>query len=113
MHRFCLLLSTMRVNMQVHADEGQIIVGLSRTLRNEVVLHLYSEALARVPFFRNKDPNFITSVVMCFKLEYYAPVRGQTEQGAAPLASSMATGQYGRTCHRCASGTFLCNFTKT
>jgi hypothetical protein len=41
-----------------------------------VVLHLYQEAVEKVPFFRYKPTQFITSVVTYLKLEYYAPVSG-------------------------------------
>ena len=40
----------------------------------KVVLHLYQEAVEKVPFFANKPTQFITSVVTYLKLEYYAPV---------------------------------------
>ena len=40
----------------------------------QVVLHLYQEDVERVPFFRDKPVQFITSVVTYLKLEYYAPV---------------------------------------
>jgi hypothetical protein len=43
-------------------------------LLRKVVLHLYQEALEKVPFFRGQHPQFITSVVTFLKLEYYAPV---------------------------------------
>jgi H+/Cl- antiporter ClcA len=44
----------------------------------QVVLHLYQEALEKVPFFRGQHPQFITSVVTFLKLEYYAPVSAFT-----------------------------------
>jgi hypothetical protein len=40
------------VEREVQADEANIIEGLSASLRTQVVLHLYSEALEKVPFFR-------------------------------------------------------------
>lgn len=40
----------------------------------QMVLHLYQEALEKVPFFRGQHPQFITSVVTFLKLEYYSPV---------------------------------------
>lgn len=38
-----------------------------------MVLHLYREALEKVPFFKGKHPQFITSLVTYLKLEYYSP----------------------------------------
>lgn len=40
------------VEREVQADEANIIEGLSASLRTQVVLHLHSEALEKVPFFR-------------------------------------------------------------
>jgi hypothetical protein len=59
---------------EVHADESAIISSLSSSLRNEAVMHLYREAVEKVPFFKKKHPQFIASIVTCLKLEYYAPV---------------------------------------
>ncbi|WIA23100.1 hypothetical protein OEZ86_010005 [Tetradesmus obliquus] len=85
------------VEREVAANEADIITGLSSSLRTQVVLHLYAEALEKVvlhlyaealekvvlhlyaealekvPFFRGQHPQFITSVVTFLKLEYYAP----------------------------------------
>jgi len=46
-----------------------------------VVLHLYKEALEKVPFFRGQHPQFITSVVTFLQLEYYAPGDVVVRQG--------------------------------
>jgi len=40
----------------------------------QVVLHLFSDTLEKVPFFRGKHPSFITSLVTFLKLEFYSPV---------------------------------------
>lgn len=48
----------------------------------QVVLHLYQEALEKVPFFRGQHPQFITSVVTFLKLEYYSPVSGRLSHAA-------------------------------
>jgi hypothetical protein len=40
------------VEREVQADEADIISCLSANLRTQVVLHLYQEALEKVPFFR-------------------------------------------------------------
>lgn len=40
------------VEREVQADEADIIQGLSASLRTQIVLHLYAEALEKVPFFR-------------------------------------------------------------
>lgn len=61
------------VEREVQADEADIIAGLSANLRTQVVLHLYQEALEKVPFFRGRPPQFITSIVTVLQLEYYAP----------------------------------------
>ncbi|KAG1678597.1 hypothetical protein FOA52_012604 [Chlamydomonas sp. UWO 241] len=57
----------------VRQDEAEIIAGLSMGLRMQVVLHLYRQALEKVPFFRGKPPQFITSLVTRLKLEYFSP----------------------------------------
>ncbi|GAX74590.1 hypothetical protein CEUSTIGMA_g2038.t1 [Chlamydomonas eustigma] len=57
----------------IHVDEAEIIAGLSVGLRMQVVMHLYREALERVPLFQGKPPQFITSLVTYLKLEYYSP----------------------------------------
>jgi hypothetical protein len=67
---------------EVHADEAEIISGLSSSLRNKTVMFLYKDAVEKVPFFRNKHPQFIASIVTCLKLEYYAPVRATSYQHA-------------------------------
>jgi hypothetical protein len=53
---------------------AEIIGGLSSTLRHEVVMYLYKDAVEKVPFFRGKHPQFIAAVVTQLKLEYYSPV---------------------------------------
>jgi hypothetical protein len=60
---------------ELHSDEATIIAGLSATLKEQVVLHLYREAVERVPVFRQKGSQFIAEVVTCLKCEYYTPVR--------------------------------------
>jgi hypothetical protein len=57
------------VEREVQADEADIIQGLSASLRTQIVLHLYAEALEKVPFFR----------WVCHL------VRGRTVLPAAPL----------------------------
>ena len=54
-------------------EEAEIIAGLSQSLRMQVVMHLYREALEKVPLFNGKPPQFITSLVTYLKLEYYSP----------------------------------------
>lgn len=66
---------------EVQADEADIIAGLSASLRTQLVLHLYSEALEKVPFFKGQHPHFITSVVTFLQLEYYAPGDFVVRQG--------------------------------
>lgn len=61
------------VEREVQADEADIIQGLSASLRTQIVLHLYAEALEKVPFFRGQHPQFITSIVTALQLEFYAP----------------------------------------
>jgi hypothetical protein len=46
---------------------------LPACLACQVVLHLYKEALEKVPFFRGKHPQFITTLITYLKLEYYSP----------------------------------------
>lgn len=36
-------------------------------------MHLYRATLEKVPLFKDKPPQFITSLVTCLKLEYYSP----------------------------------------
>ena len=43
------------------------------SLRMQVVMYLYREALEKVPLFKGKPPQFITSLVTFLKLEYYSP----------------------------------------
>ncbi len=40
-------------------------------------MHLYREALEKVPLFMGKPPQFITSLVTFLKLEYYSPGGGE------------------------------------
>ena len=63
------------VARNVRQDEAEIIAGLSMGLRMQVVMYLYREALDRVPLFKGKPPQFITSLVTFLKLEYYSPGR--------------------------------------
>ena len=65
------------VEREVHSDESDIISGLPGSLKNDIVMHLYRRAVEKVPLFRNKQPQFITAIVTCLHLEYYAPVRPQ------------------------------------
>lgn len=51
----------------------------------QLVLHIYQEALEKVPFFRDRHPSFTTHVVSCLRLQYFAPVM-------------RASGSAGRTC---------------
>ena len=67
------------VARNVRQDEAEIIAGLSMGLRMQVVMYLYREALDRVPLFKGKPPQFITSLVTFLKLEYYSP--GEREDG--------------------------------
>ena len=43
-------------------------------LRTELVLYLYRDALRRLPFFRNKDAQFIASVVPHLHLDQFSKV---------------------------------------
>eukprot|EP00775_Hariotina_reticulata_P011835 gene11835-11979_t len=61
------------VAREVQSEEAAIIAGLSSSLRMQVVLHLYQEAVEKVPFFSGRNPHFITSVVTYLRLEYYSP----------------------------------------
>ncbi|GAX74589.1 hypothetical protein CEUSTIGMA_g2037.t1 [Chlamydomonas eustigma] len=65
----------------VHQDEADIISGLSMSLKMQVVLHLYREALEKVPIFKGKPPQFITSLVTYLRIEYYAPGEIVVRQG--------------------------------
>jgi hypothetical protein len=59
----------------------------------QVVLHLYQEALEKVPFFRGQHPQLITSVITFLKLEYYAPVSAVASCTAAAAASVITATQ--------------------
>ena len=61
----------------MRVDEAEIIAGLSMSLRMQVAMHLYREALEKVPLFKGRPPQFITSLVTYLKLEYYSP--GETD----------------------------------
>jgi hypothetical protein len=52
---------------------------------------LYQEDVERVPFFRDKPVQFITSVVTYLKLEYYAPVSGHSPGGNWLLETGTGT----------------------
>jgi hypothetical protein len=54
----------------------------------QVVLHLYQEAVEKVPFFSGRNPHFITSVVTYLRLEYYSPV---CPQGSQPFITGLQT----------------------
>jgi len=58
---------------EININERSIMDGLSSSLRSELVLHIYRNMVEKVPLFQNKHPSFITSVVLCLKLEVYAP----------------------------------------
>ena len=59
----------------MHESEQDIISGLPKSMRTQVVLHLYKEALEKVPIFKGQNSAFITAVVTHLKLEYYSPGR--------------------------------------
>ena len=57
---------------KVIKEEADILAGLSMSLKTQVIMHLYKEVLEKVPLFKDKPPHFITTLVTCLKLEYYA-----------------------------------------
>ncbi|KAK3269445.1 hypothetical protein CYMTET_22114 [Cymbomonas tetramitiformis] len=66
---------------EVHNDEMSIMEGLSTSLKSELVLFIYRDMVESVPFFHNKHPQFITSVVLNLKLEIFAPGDGIASAG--------------------------------
>lgn len=50
------------------------LTGLSAPLKTELVLFLYRDVLRRVPFFKGKDTQFITSVITHLHLDYFSAV---------------------------------------
>jgi hypothetical protein len=42
-------------------------------------MHLYQEALGRIPMFKGKNPAFVTSLVTHLKLEFYSPGRAHRD----------------------------------
>lgn len=59
------------LDKQFEQQDMKIISGLSNTLRTDLVLSLHAATVERVPFLRHKHPQFIASVVLAFKLEFY------------------------------------------
>ncbi|GAX84240.1 hypothetical protein CEUSTIGMA_g11663.t1 [Chlamydomonas eustigma] len=58
---------------EMHESETAIIEGLPLNLRTQLVMHMYEEALEKVPMFKGKQPAFITSLVTHLKMEHYSP----------------------------------------
>ncbi|GAX84236.1 hypothetical protein CEUSTIGMA_g11659.t1 [Chlamydomonas eustigma] len=58
---------------EMHESETAIIAGLPLNLRTQLVMHMYKEALEKVPMFKGKQPAFITSLVTHLKMEHYSP----------------------------------------
>ena len=51
----------------------QLLSELSTPLRTEIVLHMYRETIACVPFLAKKDPQFVVAFVTLLQLQYFAP----------------------------------------
>ena len=51
----------------------QLLSELSTPLRTEIVLHMYRETIASVPFLAKKDPQFVVAFVTLLQLQYFAP----------------------------------------
>jgi hypothetical protein len=81
---------------------GAAAAELSVPLKTELVLFLYRDALHRIPFFRNKDTQFIASVVTHLRLDYFSAVgaalgAGRNQHplaGRWPLGSAPAAGPW-------------------
>jgi voltage-gated potassium channel len=58
---------------ELQAEEGRWLDGLNGALRTEMVLYMYQDAVARVPFFHGKHPHFIAALVLKLKPETYSP----------------------------------------
>eukprot|EP00873_Tetraselmis_striata_P000645 jgi/Tetstr1/420909/TSEL_011972.t1 len=55
------------------SEQQEIVKGLSSTLQTEVLLFLHQDIISKVPFFRDKSPQFMAHLVQHFQLEFYAP----------------------------------------
>mmetsp|Transcript_21766 Transcript_21766/g.41522 ORF Transcript_21766/g.41522 Transcript_21766/m.41522 type:complete len:997 (-) Transcript_21766:389-3379(-) len=58
---------------EIHMNDRTIMDGLSAPLRSELVLYIYRDMVENVGFFQNKHPQFITNIMLCLKLEVFAP----------------------------------------
>jgi hypothetical protein len=50
-------------------------------LRTEVTLHMYKDTLSKVPFLLDKDPQFIATLVILLRMQYFAPADVIMRQG--------------------------------
>ena len=67
---------------------AELLNELSTPLRTEIVLHMYRETIATVPFLANKDTQFVVALVTLLQLQYFAPgdvVVRQNEAGDSIL----------------------------
>lgn len=57
----------------VHDLDSHIVTSLSPQLRQDVLLFLYSDLVAKVPFFRNKSQQFIAELIQKLRAEVFPP----------------------------------------
>eukprot|EP00892_Ulva_mutabilis_P011508 jgi/Ulvmu1/872/UM100_0025.1 len=65
----------------VHDLDSHIVTSLSPQLRQDVLLFLYSDLVAKVPFFRNKSHQFIAELIQKLRAEVYPPGEYVTVEG--------------------------------
>eukprot|EP00892_Ulva_mutabilis_P001042 jgi/Ulvmu1/10939/UM007_0118.1 len=57
---------------QVHQEDLELVSGLSSALRQQVLLILHAEIFDKIPFFKDKHPQFLEQLIPHLKLEFYA-----------------------------------------
>lgn len=57
----------------VHDLNSHVVTSLSPQLRQDVLLFLYSDLVAKVPFFRNKSTHFIAELIQKLDAEVFPP----------------------------------------
>mmetsp|Transcript_43097 Transcript_43097/g.111690 ORF Transcript_43097/g.111690 Transcript_43097/m.111690 type:complete len:672 (-) Transcript_43097:1088-3103(-) len=55
------------------AQSHDFLTELSPSIKTEVALFLHKDLITKVPFFRDKDPSFLTEIVMKLRQRQYGP----------------------------------------
>lgn len=88
----------------VHDLDSNIVTSLSPQLRQDVLLFLYSDLVAKVPFFRNKSQQFIAELIQKLRAEVFPPGEFVTVEVLSHAAAACCTQYSARCTVRCQCG---------